>query len=233
MRAHVRTALITALLAFIAFLSWFLMSVANSPKSAQAAAGLPVPAYCVPEGLAGVEEQLAKTNDAGTTQLLLVKKQDALNAEATCVANATLYPPAPKPNNLMGVLLPTSIPGPTPTLQLGIQDAILAVVPGMNFVPIANQNNYWAGFVDGKAIIIAAGSLIDPTTDQGAVNVVVNYMWEKATNYPTPSLHGRVHIVAVCGSTLVLQSTDNTIFTFDVATMTYVSNSGSCPIPTP
>lgn len=233
MRTLLRTALITALLAFIAFLSWFLMSFANSPKSTQVAAGSSVPSYCVPEVLVGLEEQLAKPNDANTTRLLLIKKQDALNGEATCVANATLYPPAPKPTNLVGVLLPTPIPSPTPTFQLGIQDAILVAVPGMNFVPIGNQNNYWAGLVDGKAIIIATGSLIDPTTDQGAVDVVVNDEWGKATNYPTPSLHGSVHIVAACGSTLVLQSMDNTLFTFDVTTMTYVSNPGSCPTPTP
>lgn len=233
MRTGIRTILIAALLAFVAFLIWFLMSFVNIPKSTQAAAGSSVPSYCVSEVLAGLEEQLAKPNDANTRRLLLIKIQDALNGEATCVANATLYPPGPKPTNLVGVLLPTSIPGPTPTFQLGIQDTILVAVPGMNFVPIGNQNNYWAGFVDGKAIIIEAGSLIDPTTDQGAVDVVVNYEWGKATQYPTPSLHGSVHIVAACGSTLVLQSMDNTLFTFDVATMSYVSNSGSCPTPTP
>ena len=147
MRTLLRTTLITALIALSVLIVLSLVHSAYSANSARAAAGLSVPSYCVPEGLAGVEEQLAKTKDASTTQRLLAKKQDALNAEATCVANATLYPPAAKPKNRVGVLLPTPVlvQVPTPTLQLGIQASILGVVPGMNFVPIADQNNLWEG----------------------------------------------------------------------------------------
>ena len=151
MRTRLRTTLVTALIAFGMLIVLSLVHSAYSANHARAAASSSVPSYCVPEGLAGIEEQLVKTNDDSTTQLLLAKKQDALNAEATCVANATLYPPAAKPKNRVGVLLPTPvlIQGPTPTLQLGIQTSILAVVPGMNFVPIADQNNLWEGLVDG------------------------------------------------------------------------------------
>jgi hypothetical protein len=102
------------------------------------------------------------------------------------------------------------------------------------------------GIVNGSVVQITAGSLIETDQNwrqdhpewvtegpQGALYVILDYNGLKAVKYPAPTRNGDIHIVAACGSTLVLQSTGNTIFTFDVTTMTYVSNSDSCSAPTP
>ncbi len=83
-----------------------------------------MPTYCNPAELAGIEEQLAKTTDPAARNLLLAKKQDAENAEQQCAADAAAHPAGKKPNSV-GILVATTAPGPTATLQVGIQDAHL------------------------------------------------------------------------------------------------------------
>lgn len=242
MRTLLRTTLITMLITLSALMLGLYMLHQSSTERAQAAGGLPVPSYCVEPALADIQEALTKTTNP--SQLLLGKEKALEQAELDCAANATAHPPAKKPTELVGVLLPTSIPAPTATLQVGIQDG--HPNPSNIFVPTDDNNNTWNGSVNGNIVQIVAGFMREQDENwrqdhpewvtqgaQGALYVVVNYDGLKGAIYTTPSRHGVVHFVAACGSTLVLQATDNTIFTFDAATLTYVSNSTSCPIPTP
>ncbi len=231
-----RTTLITMLITVIALIGWSLARQSNSTEIARAASGLQVPPYCVPPELAGIQELLARTTDPNSRQLLLAKEKDAEKAALDCAANATVHPPAQKPSK--AGLLPTLVPAPTPTLQVGIQHAEL--LPAENFLPTEDGNNMWAGFVNGQAVQIAAGSIQDDNWQdhpswpaQGAIRVITNYGGLKAITYPTPSRNGAAYMSAACGNILVLQSTDDTVFTFDVAALTYVSNSTSCQMPTP
>lgn len=243
MRSLIRTTLSTAGIALGVLILLSTLYSASATTGAQASAGPARPSYCVPPELAGIEEQLAQ-KDASENPFLLARKQGALSAESQCAADATAYPPAAKSIKNAGAARPVAMPSPTPTLQTGLQFNPLGVVG--NFLPTQARYNAWAGSVDGNVVEVAAGALMETdengrpeqpawsvTAAQGALNVVVNYAGLKAINYPTPARAGAVHLVAACGTTLVLQAADASIFTFDVAKMAYVSNPGACPIPAP
>jgi len=245
MRTLLRTTLITMLITTVALAGWSFVRQTNGTKNAKAASGLQVPSYCIPPELAGIQELLAKTTDPNGRQLLLAKEKDAEQAALNCAANATAHPPAPKPAT--AGLLPTSVPVATPTLQVGLQHAEL--LPVGIFIPIDNGNNMWAGFVNGQAVQIAAGSVRETDENwrqnhpdwqahpelhtQGAIRVMVNYDGVNAITYPTPSRNGAVDLIAACGNLLILHAADNTIFTFDAAKLIFVNNTTSCTLPTP
>lgn len=250
MRTLLRTALVTMLVMFSILIAWSFIRSPNSAESAKAASRLPVPSYCVEPALAGIQEALAKTTNP--SQLLLGKKKALEQAELDCAANATAHPPAQKPNNFVGVLQPTSIPAtaPGPTLQFGIQHGDVGPAGG-DFIPVPDGNNVWYGYVNSQIVVGVAGFIKDVDQNllqehpewqahpelhvQGGLEVTMNYDTpnHKLSEYPTPSRNGAVHFINACGNLLVLQATDNTIFTFDVSTMTYVNNSSTCLVPTP
>ncbi len=238
MRTLLRTTLITSLITITVLIGWSLINRTNSAESANAASGLPVPTYCVPPELAGIQELLSKTTDPNARQILLAKEQDAENAALNCAANATAYPPAPKPTNEVGVFLPTPIPGSTPTLQPGIQHAELN--PVGNFIPAEDGKNLWVGLLNGQVVELAVGSTRDDSGQvnpnlpaQGALRMTVNYDGLKGQTFPTPSRHGPVHLTAACGNVIVLLATDKTTFAFDIAHLAYLSNPSSCMSQTP
>lgn len=238
MRTLLRTTLVTMLVMFSVLIAWSFIRSPNSAESAQAAPGTDIPGHCA----ADLAERLAKLKDPA-------ERQAAIQAELQCAADAQTYP-AKKLTALAKftppVFPPTEIPGPTATLQVGIQNTDLGVIPQIGFLPIENNNNLWADLVSGNVVQVAAGSALDRDENwrqdhpewatqgaQGALYVVMNYDGLKGKLYPTPSRNGAVHLVTACGSILVLQAADNTIFTFDVAKLAYVNNSTACPIPTP
>ena len=238
MRTLIRTASIAALITVAGLVSWYFARQSFFSGSAKAASAptLPVPSYCIPPEMAGLQELMTRTTNPKGQELLLVKVNAAEQAALNCAANATAYPPAPKPSTI--IWPPTSIPLPTPTLQVGLQHDVLG--PVGSFLPTEDGYNLWAGFVKGQAVEVGAGSIDDPYWQnhpglpvQGALRVIINFDGLKGITYPTPSQHGVVQLIAACGDILVLQATDSTVFSFDVSQLAYVSNTSSCPAPTP
>jgi len=248
-------ALAVAALLTISFLSHLQLSTTDSvPPEKQtfeariqateitrAASKLQVPPYCVPAMLPGLQQLLARTIDAEAQQLLIAKINIAEKQALECAAAATMYPPLKKPS--VPIRPPTVVPAATATLLVGLQYVELGA--GGDFVPMEDGLNKWAGFIYGNVVEVAAGRLKDTDNgwqlnhpewvvqgSQGAVFVVVNHDKVKGT-FPTPSRHGAVHFIAACGATLVMQTEDGTVFTFDAARLMYVDNSTSCPIPGP
>jgi hypothetical protein len=206
---------------------------------ARAASELQVPPYCVPAMLPGLQQLLARTTDAEAQQLLIAKINIAERQALECAAAATMYPPLKKP--IIPIRPPTVVPAATATLLVGLQYVELGA--GGDFVPMEDGLNKWAGFIYGNVVEVAAGRLKDTDNgwqlnhpewvaqgSQGAVFVVVNHDKVKGT-FPTPSRHGVVHFIAACGSILLLQAEDGTVFSFDAARLAYVDNLPSCPVP--
>jgi hypothetical protein len=241
MRTFLRTTLITTLVVFSALLIWSWLHPINATQTAQAATGLNVPAYCIPPELAGINDLLSKTTNAEARNLLLAKKQDAENGALECARNATAHPPAKKPKNPVRVeALPTNIPGPTATIQAGIQHGNLIPAPPSRFIPLDDGNNLWEDRIAGKLVSVFAGYMRDDNWQdhpdwpiQGAVVVWLNDLKKKGGEYPTPTQHGIVHFIAACGTKLFLQATDGTVFVFDAAAQAYVETAPACPTVTP
>jgi len=243
----IAVALAVAALLTISFLSHLQLSTTDSvPPEKQtfeariqateitrAASKLQVPPYCVPAMLPGLQQLLARTIDAEAQQLLIAKINIAEKQALECAAAATMYPPLKKP--IIPIRPPTVVPAATATLLVGLQQEELS--PVMSFYPVEDELNAWADVVNGNVVEISAGSVKDenwqdhpgwPT--QGAIYVVMNYGW-KVTMFPTPSRHGAVHFIADCGTMLLLQAEDGTVFSFDAARLAYVDNLPSCPVP--
>ncbi|MGC1376864.1 MAG: hypothetical protein WA821_11595 [Anaerolineales bacterium] len=234
MRTLLRTTLITMTVVFSALiLFWSLARNSNAAQSAQAAPATPtIPEHCVKD----LQEWLAKPRSPK-------ERQTAVQAELDCAAGAQTYP-SRKKTALAKFTPPTSrpasVPYSTPTLQVGIQMAELGAVPQSSFMPEEDGNNLWADFVNGQVAQVIVGYINDPDWQdhprwaiQGALQVVQNYEWTKSKLYPTLTRHGEVHFIAACGTKLFLQATDGAIFAFDVATLSYVSNTVmACPTVT-
>jgi hypothetical protein len=125
----------------------------------------------------------------------------------------------------------------------GIQHAEL--LPSEDFIPIEDGQNMWAGNVDGRAVEIYAGSATAADENwqaehpdwasqpelhlQGALRVVLDADPLHAGLFPTNGRHGALHLVAACEPLLIVQAADGKLFTFDVATMTYVNSPDACP----
>lgn len=237
MRTLLRTTLVTMLVVFSVLAIWSLMHNADSVQSVQAAPGTDIPASCAAE----LAETMAKPKSP--------YRQGAVQTELACAADARTYP-ARKMTALAKftppVFPPTETPGPTATLQVGIQQGNYVSYSRDIFIPTENINNLWADFVNGNAVQVFAGSQAEQDENwrqdhpewvaqgaQGVLYVVVNYDWLKHNLYPTPSRHGAVHFIAACGTKLVLQAADGTTFVFDAATLSYVDNAPVCPTVTP
>jgi hypothetical protein len=68
---------------------------------------------------------------------------------------------------------------------------------------------------------------MDESPDQGGV-VVIPYGAAPGGFLPTPGANGSVSVVSAQGAVLTLESTDGTVFVFDVASQTFVE----APSPT-
>ena len=239
MRTLLRTALFIAIISVGIVTILALSRGNNSPLVVDAAIDGSVPEYCVPAELKMIEQELSQNPDVKPGQMLLEKIAANEKAMAECVRLATAYPPAPKPANLIGILLPTFTPLPPPEIVMGIQKAILG--PSGDFIPaFESENNYWAGEINGETIQILAGIRRERDEKwrenhpewinmgpQGAVDVL-DSSWKRIALIPTPTRNGYVHFVTECDSLLILQATDGTFFTFDPVKLAFVANKDSC-----
>lgn len=242
MRTFIRTTTITMLFVLGVMSVWSFIRQSNVAKNVQAAPEGIAPAYCVQPELPGIKELLSKTTDSNAKQRLSEKKESLEQAELECIERAKANPPAQKPKDLVGILLPTPVPEPTPTMQMGIQTQEL--LPVGNFIPTTDGPNLWVGIIKGKVLEVATGSLREEDENwqqnhpewvtqgpQGALYIVINRDGSNSAIYPTPSRNGSVYLVSSCGNVLNLEATDGTIFSFDVAILSYVENTSSCSTP--
>lgn len=194
------------------------------------------PDPCASAELQMLEEEYNQNPDAVSEQISLEKIAANETAMAECARLATAYPPAAKPQDQIGVLLPTLTPLPPPEIVLGIQKAI--ALPSGDFIPTStDEYNFWAGKIDGKIVQLYAGFQRDRdgetpagSTDrlsQGAV-YAVDSNWGKIALIASPTRNGTLHFVKECDSLLLLQAADGTLFTFDPAQLVFVSNNTSC-----
>ena len=239
MRTLLRTVLIIAIVGVGILTVLTLSKVTDSPLVVDASIDRSVPEYCVPAELKMIEQELSQNPDVKPGQMLLEKIAANEKAIAECVRLSTAYPPAPKPANLDGVLLPTLTPLPSPEIVMGIQKTILG--PSGDFIPASkSENNYWAGVINGETIQILAGIRRERDEKwrenhpewvnmgpQGAVDVL-DSNWKRIALIPTPTRNGYVHFVKECDSLLILQATDGTFFTFDPVKLAFVANKDSC-----
>ena len=248
MRVLLRSTLITLVISIGAITAWLVFNNSGAAAAVDAASELQVPRYCVSPELSAIRQLLGSTTDPAARQVLLAKQKAARQAALECAANATAHPVAPKPTGLAAPFIPTSVPVPTGTLEAGIRHAEL--LPAGDFLPAEDGNNMWAGTVNGRTIQVFAGSVSGADDNwqqthpdwaqqpelhvQGALRVILDFDASKINEYPTPGRHGPLHLVAACGSMLILQAADNTLFTFDVVGLAYLNGpSASCPTPTP
>ncbi len=238
MRVLLRSTLVTTLIVLAGLTVGWLIYKPNATDSASAAPGLQVPRSCVPPELAAIKQLISKTNDPQARRALQAKEAAGEQAALECAVNATLHPPAAKPDQ--AVLLPTPAVAPTPTLEVGLQHAEL--LPVGDFLPSEDGNNMWVGTVNGRDLQVFAGSTSGPNDNgqqnqsvqvQGALRLIVNGDGLHASEYRTPGRHGDVQLVAACGATLVAQAQDGTLFAFDAAALEYVQRPVSCPTATP
>ena len=242
MKTFIRTTITTMLIVFSVIFIWSNTRQSSALKNVQAAPKVPVPAYCAQPELFGIQELLSKANNPDVAQPLLEKKKALDQAELDCIARASANPPAQKPMDLVGVLLPTPFPDPVPATQMGVQNQEL--LPIGAFIPTSDGPNFWVGINKGKVIEIAAGSLREEDENwqqnhpewmtqgpQGALYIVINQDGATGAIYPTPSRNGSIYLVASCGNTLSLKATDGTILSFDVATLSYAENTIPCSVP--
>ena len=238
MQRHTRKVLLISIIGIIIFGLILILRFVSISGVAKANTSL-VPEYCIPVELQVVNAELSK--DSGTTNELLIEKKSALEKSVEeCALLATSHPPAEKPDDQIGVMLPTPSPLPTKQLALGIQQIIL--LPSGDFIPTSeSQNNYWAGVINGQTIQILAGILRDQDEawredhpewinvgPQGAVEVL-DANWSTITIVQTPTRNGYVHFVKECDSLLLLQADDKTMFIFDPSKLTFVSENVECP----
>lgn len=233
-----RTLLVILIIAGGVFTILTLSKMVNSPQVVDASIDSSIPETCIPIELKMMEEEYRQNPDAVSERLLLEKIAANETAMAECARLATAYPPAAKPTNQVGVLLPTFTLLPPPEILMGIQKAIVG--PSGDFIPTSmDENNFWAGEIDGEIVQLYAGIQRDRdgesqsgSTDkpsQGAV-YVVDSNWAKIALIPTPTRNGYVHFVKDCDSLLLLQAAEGTLFTFDPAKLAFVSNNAACSI---
>jgi hypothetical protein len=233
MRLHFRVMLLFVVIGICGLGVFLVAKLIDAPQIAKANNNS-VPEYCIPIELQIINAELSTTSDATTNQILIEKKAALEKSMEECALLATVHPPADKPEELIGVSQPTSLPLPTPKISLGIQSTIL--LPSGNFIPTGEtQNNYWAGVINGQTIQILAGILRDQDETwredhpewaemgpQGAVEVV-DSNWVMIALVQTPTRNGYIHIVKECDSLLLLQADDGTMFVFDLANLTFAS----------
>jgi len=109
---------------------------------------------------------------------------------------------------------------------------------------VDDGNNLWVGIVNGKVVSIFAGYLNNEQENQdrqtqpgwkaqGAVRVWVDDSNTFGVIYPTLTRHGDVHFIAACDAVVFFQAEDGTVFAFNAATQSYVSNTVmACPTVT-
>jgi hypothetical protein len=87
-----------------------------------------------------------------------------------------------------------------------------------------DAQNSWFGFVDGNAITVFGGALLDQP-DQGAVHLFTNFPTRSFDEQIlTPTKHGGVRVVSVQNNRLTLVSTDGTTYYFDVPARRFVAS---------
>ena len=239
MRALLRNALIVAIVGGGILTILALLKATNSPQVVDASIDRSIPEYCIPPELQIIEQELSQNPDTKPDQLLLGKIAANEKAIAECVRLATAYPPAPKPENLIGVMQPTLEPLPPPETVLGIQKAVS--LASDDFIPTKmSEYNYWAGKINGETIQIYAGIQRDRDEKwrethpewvnlgpQGAV-LVYDSSYKRIALIPAPTRSGYVHFVKECDSLLILQAADGTFFTLDPVKLAFVANKDSC-----
>jgi len=141
---------------------------------------------------------------------------------------------------------------PTPTIQYGLQNAMVGVENGWSFIPVEDESyqgyNTWIGDVNDHMVRIIGGSMMDSDMDQipakhpewnttadlhkqSAVEVWINDDRSLRKAYPTQTRNGALHLVNLCNHTLILQAADHTVFFFDIDKLAYVPNPANCPLP--
>ncbi len=237
MRASFRVFLGILILALAAFASWYLALVSNSQPALAAVQRLEIPQQCDVPALAILTQV---PGELPGDPVLLAKRQAAERALAKCLADATDYVTREKPP--FPGLPPTLMPAPTPIPTLGL--AQVPAMPSMvgGFISSGEGLNAWVGLINGSLLEVSAGWVVDAESaanrgpwsavqQQGAVYARTDGEAPTIRIFPTPSRSGVLHFVAACGSTLVLESADGTIFTFDAEAMKWVENTSACPAP--
>jgi hypothetical protein len=102
---------------------------------------------------------------------------------------------------------------PTQTPVMGIQD-----VDGPIVFPQYRFENAWSDFINGEWVGVLAGAYSD-NLSQG----IVVFGWNEEL-YETPVQAGSVHIVTEDNYRLTLESTDGTIFYFDIPGRRFVES---------
>jgi hypothetical protein len=108
---------------------------------------------------------------------------------------------------------------------LGIFAPAEDILPQFDFV------NYWVGQVGDGYVWVYAGTL-DAEPDQGGVSVMP-YGSGPSALFPTPKAVGAVKIISSEGALLTLEASDGSLFTFDVASSSYVTASASPTVSAP
>lgn len=236
MRTPTRILLIIIIIAGGVFTYITLSNKIDSSQSAKATSSSSDP--CNSDELQVLKEEFNENPDTVSERLLLEKIEANETAMAECARLAIAYPPAAKPQEQIGVLLPTFTPLPPPEIVLGVQKVI--ALPSGDFIPTSDDEyNFWAGKIDGKIVQLYAGYQRDRDGEtpagssdrlsQGAV-YAVDSNWGKIALVATPTRNGTLHFVKECNSLLLLQAADGTLFTFDPAELAFVSNNTSCSI---
>ncbi|MGC1376863.1 MAG: hypothetical protein WA821_11590 [Anaerolineales bacterium] len=238
MRILLRIILVAMLVVFSALiLLWSLTRNSNAAQSAQAATATPtIPEHCVKD----LQEWLAKPRSPQ-------ERQTAVQAELDCATGAQTYP-SRKKTALAKFTPPTprppDVPFWTPTPQIGIQNGDFNPYSQDPFMAVDDGNNLWVGIVNGKVVSIFAGYLNNEQENQdwqtqpgwkaqGAVRVWVDDSNTFGVIYPTLTRNGDVHFIAACDAVVFLQAEDGTVFAFNAATLSYVSNTVmACPTVT-
>jgi hypothetical protein len=87
-----------------------------------------------------------------------------------------------------------------------------------------DAQNSWFGFVDGNAITVFAGALLDEP-DQGAVHLFTNFPTRSFDEQIlTPTKHGGVRVMSEQNNRLTLVSIDGTTYYFDVPARRFVAS---------
>ncbi len=91
------------------------------------------------------------------------------------------------------------------------------------FRPSHAAVNEWFGTLNGKHVGVYATTLVEDV-DRGAVGIATEQAdgTDIYQEYPTATKHGALRIIAVNGVLFTLQAKDGTVFTFDLATRTFV-----------
>lgn len=231
------TTKILLLLIVIAGEVFTILALSNKPHSYQSTKATDDSSYpCDSAELQMLKDEYNRNPASASDRSLLGKIAANESSMAECARLATAYPPAAKPQDQIGVLLPTFTPLPTPEIVMGIQKAI--ALPSGDFIPTSmDEYNFWAGKIDGKIVQLYAGFQRDRDGEtpagssarlsQGAV-YAVDSNWGKIALIASPTRNGTLHFVKECDSLLLLQAADGTLFTFDPAQLAFVSNNTSC-----